>query len=645
MLLTAGPPSRRVRVNWRRPWAVIATMLSSQGSLHLVPEVQEAAAAVVLSELERLLLEHEAAANNDTAEKKQADDARLALAEHYTGVLYQLLQPDTSPLVAVDAEAPPLPCLTGPPGSHTMRLRSLVVCSLVLERVLSPPKGSPKLTVYERQYQLLVRWHLKTHVYEAMLEPDVVQEEGAVDIDQEHPLETTLAAPETPQAPSKYMPEGSSSGTLSLVYVLDRSPGACLRLAVSARHEDGLVKVIDLPQLIRSSVGCRDAVTPEEYYHDDSRWQMEIEKSVINSNTNLPTGTKIVPSERTRFLIGESSAANHLGSGLPLRPDCRLYAKDVMLLSLGIDWPIGNNITGLFDRINHDTVSDDEPLPVSNSLTAHPTASVFASATNSGVRVWSFGCPALDEPARPLCLFESPKRPSFRDTLRVASWSDDGGMLAGISKKGRMSVWSSCRPGKPIISFNSPFIRGNDVKALTPSGSLMLICGRQSPSGSGGAAMVDCRSPELVVQKWNAGPGLEYTCASGLSQPQELQLGTCDGRVVDLDTRAGGRSKTVMFYGDDHDRSPAIHSLLRYGTDQDGIVAVTHGSAVGVLQAGKDAGSFDSEYTMHKGGMKSAVKAAFSKIGPKLVAAADACGTVAITAGASDEQLLLHRLP
>ncbi|KAF4742385.1 Dmx-like 1 [Perkinsus olseni] len=481
-----------------------------------------------------------------------------------------------------------------------------------------------------------------------MLEPDVVQEEGAVDIDQEHPLETTLAAPRrlkllqstcpvyrcTPEQDREYLPK-----SLPLLGIrkqlewhsitglcLDRSPGACLRLAVSARHEDGLVKVIDLPQLIRSSVGCRDAVTPEEYYHDDSRWQMEIEKSVINSNTNLPTGTKIVPSERTRFLIGESSAANHLGSGLPLRPDCRLYAKDVMLLSLGIDWPIGNNITGLFDRINHDTVSDDEPLPVSNSLTAHPTASVFASATNSGVRVWSFGCPALDEPARPLCLFESPKRPSFRDTLRVASWSDDGGMLAGISKKGRMSVWSSCRPGKPIISFNSPFIRGNDVKALTPSGSLMLICGRQSPSGSGGAAMVDCRSPELVVQKWNAGPGLEYTCASGLSQPQELQLGTCDGRVVDLDTRAGGRSKTVMFYGDDHDRSPAIHSLLRYGTDQDGIVAVTHGSAVGVLQAGKDAGSFDSEYTMHKGGMKSAVKAAFSKIGPKLVAAADACG-------------------
>ncbi|KAF4739187.1 Dmx-like 1, partial [Perkinsus olseni] len=517
-------------------------------------------------------------------------------------------------------------------------------------------------------YQLLVRWHLKTHVYEAMLEPDVVQEEGAVDIGQEHPLETTLAAPRrlkllqstcpvyrcTPEQDREYLPK-----SLPLLGIrrqlewhsitglcLDRSPGACLRLAVSARHEDGLVKVIDLPQLIRSSVGCRDAVTPEEYYHDDSRWQMEIERSVINSNTILPTGTKIVPSERTRFLIDESSAANHLGSGLPLRPDCRLYAKDVMLLSLGIDWPIGNNITGLFDRINHDTVSDDdEPLPVSNSLTAHPTASVFASATSSGVRVWSFGCPALDEPARPLCLFESPKRPSFRDTLRVASWSDDGGMLAGISKKGRMSIWSSCRPGKPIISFNSPFIRGNDVKALTPSGSLMLICGRQSPSGSGGAAMVDCRSPELVVQKWNAGPGLEYTCASGLSQPQQLQLGTCDGRVVDLDTRAGGRSRTVMLYGDDHDRSPAIHSLLRYGPDQDGIVAVTHGSAVGVLQAGKDAGSFDSEYTLHKGGMKSAVKAAFSKIGPKLVAAADACGTVAITAGASDEQLLLHRLP
>ncbi|KAF4727487.1 Dmx-like 1, partial [Perkinsus olseni] len=119
-----------------------------------VPEVQEAAAAVVLSELERLLLEHEAAAAGPS-EETQADKGWITLAEHYTGVLFELLQPNSSPQVAVAAEAPPLTCLTEAPGSHSMRLRSLVVCSLVLERVLSPPKGSPKLTVYERQYQLL----------------------------------------------------------------------------------------------------------------------------------------------------------------------------------------------------------------------------------------------------------------------------------------------------------------------------------------------------------------------------------------------------------------------------------------------------------------------------------------------------------
>ncbi|KAF4744264.1 regulator of (H+)-ATPase in vacuolar membrane, partial [Perkinsus olseni] len=628
-----------------------------------VPEVQEAAAAVVLSELERLLLEHEAAATGPS-EETQADKSRITLAEHYTGVLFELLQPNSSPQVAVAAEAPPLTCLTEAPGGHSMRLRSLVVCSLVLERVLSPPKGSPKLTVYERQYQLLVRWHLKTHVYEAMLEPEAVHAGQADEPNREHPLETILAAPRrlrllqstcpayrrTPEQESEHLPKSLHlSGIMSQLgwhsitgLCLDRSAGASLRLAVSAGHETGLVKVIDLPQLIRTSVGFRDGVTPEEYYREDSQWRMDIERSVMNSNTNLPAGTKIVPSERTRFIMGaaEPPKNTRLGSALPLRPGCRMYASDVMLLSLGISWVSGNNGVSMFDRFNNSTALSQSS--VCNSLTAHPTASVFASATNSGVRVCSFGCPAIDEPAQELCAFESSQRPSLRDALRVASWSGNGETLAAIGKRGHLSVWSARRPGKPIISFDSPFIRGNDVKALTPSGSLMLICGRETPDGSGGAAMVDCRSPELVVQKWNAGPGLEYTCASGLSQPQELQLGTCDGRVVDLDTRAGGRSKTVMLYPGVHDRSPAIHSLLRYGPDQDGIVAVTHGSAVGVLQAGKDAGSFDSEYTMHKGGMKSAMQAAFSKIGPKLVAAADACGTVSFAASGMEDEAFLE---
>ncbi|EER08610.1 hypothetical protein Pmar_PMAR017665 [Perkinsus marinus ATCC 50983] len=634
-----------------------------------VPEIQEAAAAVVLSELERLLLEHEAAANG-TVEKKEADDARLTLAEHYTGVLLELLQPGCSPQVAVGAHAAPLPCLSESAAPHAMRLRSLVVCSLVLERVLSPPKGSPELTVYERQYQLLVRWHLKTHIYEAIMEPDVVQADKADELVREHPLERALEAwrrikllqsscpvyrqplDQDKESLPKSLPLTGIRRQLEWHSVtglcLDRSTGASLRLAVSARHEEGLVKVIDLPQLLRSSSPvCRtrrrrrsyDEISPEEYYRDDSQWRMDIERSVINSNTNLPVGTKIVPSERTM------RSDSQLGSGLPLRPDCRLYARDVMLLSLGINWSLNDNaVARMFDNMDASDASADE-LSVSNSLAAHPTASVFASATGTGLRVWSFGCPSIDEPARPLCMFESPHHLFSRDSVRIASWSDDGGMLAGVSKKGRMSLWSTCRADKPIISFKSPYIRANDVKALTPSGSLMLLCGRETSDGSGGAAMIDCRSPELVVRKWEAGPGREYTCVSGLSTPHHLQLGTCDGRVVNLDTRAEGRCKTAMLYTNGHERSPAIYSLLRYGPTHEGVVAVTHGSAVGVIQAGRSEGSFDSQYTMHKGGMKSSVQAAFSKIGPKLVAAADACGTVAITAGTSDEQILLHRLP
>ncbi|EER01311.1 hypothetical protein Pmar_PMAR004184 [Perkinsus marinus ATCC 50983] len=632
-----------------------------------IPEIQEAAAAVVLSEFERLLLEHEAAAADGVDGKKEADNARLSLAEHYTGVLFELLQPGCSPQVAVEAEAPPLTCLAESTTPRAMRLRCLVVCSLVLERVLNPPKSFNKLTVYERQYQLLVRWHLKSHIYGAMMEPDAVQAGQADAPNSEHPLETILGAPRrlrllqstnpvyrrAPEQESEHLPKSLAlTGIASQVgwhsvtgLCLDRSPGASLRLAVSAGHEVGFVKVIDLPQLIRSSVGCCDGMSPEEYFRADLHWRMDLERSVLNSNTNLPAGTKIVPSERTPLSTGaaESSPTKSLGCGLSLQPDCRLYASDVMLLSLGISWANGDHGTRVFERYNNAPASGR--ASVSSSLTAHPTAGVFASAASNNVRVYSFGCPALDEPAQELCIYEMPQRLALRDSLRLASWSENGEVLAAISKMGCMAIWSTRRPGKPILSFNTPYIRGNDVKALTPSGSIMLICGRETADGSGGAAMIDCRSPELVVQKWDAGPGREYTSISGLSTTHELQLGTCDGRVVNVDTRAGGKNKTVMLYTGGNERSPAIYSLLQYGPNQDGIVAVTHGSAVGVLPPGKDGGSFDAGYVMHKGGMKSSVQAAFSKIGPKLVAAADAHGTVAITAGASDEQILLHRLP
>ncbi|KAF4677654.1 regulator of (H+)-ATPase in vacuolar membrane [Perkinsus chesapeaki] len=598
---------------------------------------------------------------------------RLTLAEHYTGVLFELLQPGSSPQVAVDAEAPPLTCLNDSTGSAS-RLRCLVVCALVLERVLSPPKGSSKLTVYERQYQLLVRWHLKSHVYEAMGEPEAVEGGKADEPTSEHPLETILGAPRrlkllqstcpmyrrSPEQEKEHLPKSvplpgimSQLGWHSVTGLcLDRSAGASLRLALSAGHETGVVRVIDLPQHIRGSLGgCCDGVTPEEYYREPSRWRMDIERSVINSNTNLPADTKIVPSERTRVDLGdEPSLANHLGSGLPLRQGCRIYASDVMLLSLGINWA-----TGVSAHVFQTAHSSDTPtqLPLSNSLTAHPTASVFASTAINTIHLWSFGCSALGEPAQELCSFKSQRLPSPHDPLRTATWSENGETLAGFSKNGYMLLWSARRPEKPIISFQTPFIRGNDIKALTASGSLMLICGRETPDGSGGAAMIDCRAPELVVRKWNAGPGKEYTCASGLSHPLELQLGTCDGQVVDVDTRStggggsggGGACKTVMRYMDGHERSPALYSLMRYGSTDSDVVAVTHGSALGVLRAGEAAGSFDSSYAKHKGGMGSAMQAAFSKIGPKLVAAADACGTVAITAGTSDQQVLLHRLP